>query len=90
MAFQFNVEGEAEGAFYLEIADGKITIDGVDLKQYDRASLRKNIAMVLQDTHLFTGTVKDNIRYGKLDATEEEVIAAAGYNPLADDTPDSG
>ncbi len=62
---------------FYDIADGKITIDGVDLKQYDRASLRKNIAMVLQDTHLFTGTVMENIRYGRLDATDEEVIAAA-------------
>lgn len=62
---------------FYDIADGKITIDGVDLKQYDRNSLRKNIAMVLQDTHLFTGTVMENIRYGRLDATDEEVIAAA-------------
>ncbi|MBQ4155824.1 MAG: ABC transporter ATP-binding protein, partial [Clostridia bacterium] len=62
---------------FYDIADGKITIDGVDLKQYDRESLRRNIAMVLQDTHLFTGTVMENIRYGRLDATDEEVIAAA-------------
>jgi len=62
---------------FYDIVDGKITIDGVDLKQYDRESLRRNIAMVLQDTHLFTGTVMENIRYGRLDATDEEVIAAA-------------
>ena len=56
---------------------GKITIDGIDIMDMPKSYLRKNIAMVLQDTHLFTGTVMENIRYGRLDATDEEVIAAA-------------
>ena len=56
---------------------GSITIDGVDIKNIKREELRKNIAMVLQDTHLFTGTVMENIRYGRLDATDEEDIEAA-------------
>ncbi|MCQ2770667.1 MAG: ABC transporter ATP-binding protein/permease [Clostridia bacterium] len=62
---------------FYDIEEGKITIDGVDVKDYDKEWLRKNIAMVLQDTHLFTGTVMENIRYGRLDATDEEVIEAA-------------
>jgi ATP-binding cassette subfamily B protein/subfamily B ATP-binding cassette protein MsbA len=62
---------------YYDIEQGEITIDGKPLKSYDREYLRKNIAMVLQDTHLFTGSVMENIRYGRLDATDEEVIAAA-------------
>ena len=62
---------------FYDIAEGEITIDGKPLKSYKRDFLRKNIAMVLQDTHLFTGTVMENIRYGRLDATDEEVIAAA-------------
>ena len=62
---------------FYDIAEGTITIDGKPLKSYSREFLRKNIAMVLQDTHLFTGTVMENIRYGRLDATDEEVIAAA-------------
>ncbi len=62
---------------FYDIQDGKITIDGVDIERIDRSFLRSNIAMVLQDTHLFTGTVRENIRYGRLDATDEEVIAAA-------------
>ena len=62
---------------FYDINSGKITIDGVDLFDYDREFLRKNIAMVLQDTHLFTGTIMENIRYGRLDATDEEVIEAA-------------
>ncbi|MBO4323858.1 MAG: ABC transporter ATP-binding protein [Lachnospiraceae bacterium] len=62
---------------FYDINEGKITIDGVDVKQIERDVLRKNIAMVLQDTHLFSGTVMENIRYGRLDATDEEVIAAA-------------
>lgn len=62
---------------FYDIESGSITIDGVDLKEYDLSFLRKNIAMVLQDTHLFTGTIMENIRYGRLDATDEEVIAAA-------------
>ena len=62
---------------FYDIDDGTITIDGRPLKAYSRDFLRKNIAMVLQDTHLFTGTVKENIRYGRLDATDDEVIEAA-------------
>ena len=62
---------------FYDIQGGSITIDGVDIRHIKRDELRKNIAMVLQDTHLFTGTVMENIRYGRLDATDEEVIAAA-------------
>ena len=62
---------------FYDIESGEILIDGKPLKSYSREHLRKNIAMVLQDTHLFTGTVMENIRYGRLDATDEEVIAAA-------------
>ncbi len=62
---------------FYDIESGEITIDGKPLKSYKREFLRQNIAMVLQDTHLFTGTVMENIRYGRLDATDEEVIAAA-------------
>lgn len=62
---------------FYDINEGKITIDGIDIKDIDRKSLRENIAVVLQDTHLFTGTVMENIRYGRLDATDEEVKAAA-------------
>ena len=56
---------------------GEITIDDIPIERLERAFLRQNIAMVLQDTHLFTGTVRENIRYGRLDATDEEVIQAA-------------
>lgn len=62
---------------FYDIDSGTITIDGVDIRDYKRDDLRRNVAMVLQDTHLFTGTVMENIRYGRLDATDEEVIAAA-------------
>ena len=62
---------------FYDIQAGSITIDGVDIRHIKRDELRRNIAMVLQDTHLFTGTVMENIRYGRLDATDEEVIAAA-------------
>ena len=62
---------------FYDIESGKITIDGTDIHDLKRDTLRRNIAMVLQDTHLFTGTVMENIRYGRLDATDEEVIAAA-------------
>lgn len=62
---------------FYDIQAGKITIDGVDITHINRDNLRQNIAMVLQDTHLFTGTVMENIRYGRLDATDEEVIQAA-------------
>lgn len=62
---------------FYDIDSGEITIDGVPLKKYKRAYLRQNIAMVLQDTHLFTGNVRENIRYGRPDATDEEVVEAA-------------
>ncbi len=62
---------------FYDVDEGSITIDGVDIRDIKRDVLRSNIAMVLQDTHLFTGTVMENIRYGRLDATDEEVIAAA-------------
>ena len=62
---------------FYDIDSGEITIDGVPLKKYKRAYLRQNIAMVLQDTHLFTGSVRENIRYGRPDATDEEVVEAA-------------
>ncbi len=62
---------------FYDIDSGTITIDGVDIHQYKRDYLRQNIAMVLQDTHLFSGTVMENIRYGRLDATDEEVLEAA-------------
>jgi ATP-binding cassette subfamily B protein len=62
---------------FYDIESGEITIDGKPLLEYKREFLRRNIAMVLQDTHLFTGTVMENIRYGRLDATDDEVIAAA-------------
>ncbi len=62
---------------FYDIDEGVITIDGIPVTELSRDSLRKNIAMVLQDTHLFTGTVRENIRYGRLDATDEEVEQAA-------------
>jgi ATP-binding cassette subfamily B protein len=62
---------------FYEIQDGSITIDGIPIEKINRSFLRQNIAMVLQDTHLFTGTVRENIRYGRLDATDEEVEQAA-------------
>ncbi len=62
---------------FYDINEGAITIDGVDIRDYRLSDLRRNIAMVLQDTHLFTGTVRENIRYGRLDATDEEVETAA-------------
>ena len=62
---------------FYNIDEGKITIDGVDIKDINLECLRENIAMVLQDTHLFTGTIMENIRYGRLSATDEEVRQAA-------------
>lgn len=62
---------------FYDIDEGHITIDGRDIKDYKRDSLRSHIAMVLQDTHLFSGTVRENIRYGRPDATDEEVEQAA-------------
>ena len=62
---------------FYDIADGKIRYDGININKIKKADLRHSLGMVLQETHLFTGTVMDNIRYGKLDATDEECIAAA-------------
>lgn len=62
---------------FYDIESGTITIDGVNIRNIKRDSLRSHIAMVLQDTHLFTGTVRENIRYGRLDATDEEIVEAA-------------
>jgi ATP-binding cassette subfamily B protein len=62
---------------FYDLDSGSITIDGIPIEQLDLSFLRSNIAMVLQDTHLFTGTVRENIRYGRLDATDDEVEAAA-------------
>lgn len=62
---------------FYDMEKGLITIDGVPIEKIDRAFLRSNIAMVLQDTHLFTGTVMENIRYGRLDAVDDEVMEAA-------------
>lgn len=62
---------------FYDIQSGSITYDGIDIKDIKKDDLRRSLAMVIQDTHLFTGTIADNIRYGKLDATEEEVRNAA-------------
>ena len=62
---------------FYDIADGKIRYDGININKIKKADLRRSLGMVLQDTNLFTGTVMDNIRYGRLDATDEECIAAA-------------
>jgi ATP-binding cassette subfamily B protein len=84
---------------FYEIDGGRITLDGVDVAQMTRADLRSRIGMVLQDTWLFAGTIRDNIAYGRPDATEEEILAAAtatyvdrfvhslpdGYDTLIDD-----
>ncbi|WP_317397321.1 ABC transporter ATP-binding protein [Anaerotruncus colihominis] len=62
---------------FYDIKEGVITIDGIDIRKIKKDSLRRSLSMVLQDTHLFTGTVRENIRYGKLDATDQEVEDAA-------------
>ncbi len=62
---------------FYDIADGKIRYDGININKIKKPDLRRSLGIVLQDTHLFTGTVMDNIRYGKLDATDEECIKAA-------------
>lgn len=62
---------------FYDIQDGSITYDGIDIKRIKKADLRRSLAMVLQDTHLFTGTIMDNIRYGRLEATDEECIEAS-------------
>lgn len=62
---------------FYDIQEGKITYDGINIKKIKKDDLRRSLAMVLQDTHLFTGTVEDNIRYGRLDATHDEIVEAA-------------
>ena len=62
---------------FYDIADGKIRYDGININKIKKPDLRRSLGIVLQDTHLFTATVRDNIRYGKLDATDEEIYAAA-------------
>ena len=62
---------------FYDIADGKIRYDGININKIKKADLRRSLGVVLQDTNLFTGTVMDNIRYGKLDATDEECMQAA-------------
>ena len=62
---------------FYDIQDGKIRYDNINVNKIKKADLRRSLGIVLQDTHLFTGTVRDNIRYGKLDATEEEIVEAA-------------
>lgn len=64
---------------FYDIADGKIRYDGININKIRKADLRRSLGIVLQDTHLFTGTVMENIRYGKLDATDDDVIAAAKH-----------
>jgi len=62
---------------FYDIAEGKIRYDGINIRKIKKGDLRRSLGMVLQDTHLFTGTVMENIRYGRLDATDDEVIEAA-------------
>ena len=62
---------------FYDIQDGKIRYDGINIKKIKKDDLRRSLGIVLQDTHLFTGTIKDNIRYGNLDATDEEIYGAA-------------
>ena len=62
---------------FYDIWDGKITFDGIDIKEIDKRDLRRSLGMVLQDTHLFTGSIKDNLRFGNPSATDEEVVRGA-------------
>ena len=62
---------------FYDVQEGTITYDGIDVKEISKESLRRSLGMVLQDTHLFTGTIADNIRYGRPDATDEDIRAAA-------------
>ena len=62
---------------FYDIADGKIRYDGININKIKKSDLRRSLGIVLQDTNLFTGTIRDNIRYGNLDATDEEIVAAA-------------
>ena len=62
---------------FYDVRDGKIRYDGININKIEKRSLRRSLTVVLQDTNLFTGTVKENIRYGRQSATDEEVVAAA-------------
>ena len=62
---------------FYDVERGRVVYDGIDVRDIKKESLRRSLGMVLQDTHLFTGTIADNIRFGKLDATQEEIEAAA-------------
>ncbi|MBO7377277.1 MAG: ATP-binding cassette domain-containing protein, partial [Clostridia bacterium] len=62
---------------FYDVSDGTITYDGIEINRIKKADLRRSLGMVLQDTHLFSGTVMENIRYGRLSATDEECVAAA-------------
>ena len=62
---------------FYDIQEGRITYDGINIKEIEKSALRRSLGVVLQDTHLFTGTIRENIRYGRLEATDEEVYAAA-------------
>ena len=62
---------------FYDIQDGKIRYDGININKIKKSDLRRSLGIVLQDTHLFTGTVMENIRFGRLDASDEEVVAAA-------------
>ena len=62
---------------FYDVSGGSIKVDGHDIRDFNRSELRESFGMVLQDTWLFKGTIMENIRYGRLDATDEEVIAAA-------------
>ena len=64
---------------FYDVQGGTITYDGIDVRDIQKDSLRRSLGMVLQDTHLFTGTIADNIRYGRLDATDEEVRARRSW-----------
>ena len=67
-----NYDHQSGESFY-EIQSGEITYDGIDIRKIRKDDLRRSLSMVIQDTHLFTGTIMENIRYGRLDATDEEV-----------------
>ena len=62
---------------FYDVQEGRVTYDGIDVRDIKKDDLRRSLGIVLQDTHLFTGTIADNIRFGKLDATDEEVVRAA-------------
>ena len=67
---------------FYDVDDGKIRYDGININKIKKADLRHSLGIVLQDTHLFTGTIMENIRYGKLDATDEEVYNAGEAGPM--------